>query len=124
MNIHKSNLYAVGVNAVEVAEFAKVVGCMPDKLPFSYPGLHVGQNMSRVVGYNLVLERFQKKPSKWKLTTLSFGGRAMLLKYVLGLLGLYFMSFFFMLIRVANKLEALRSIFFGRRQGKLKHVMD
>lgn len=59
INLHKSNLYEVCVLVEEVDDFAYVMGCRVDKLTFTYMGLSVGQNMTRVVGWK-VIDRFQK----------------------------------------------------------------
>lgn len=64
IHLHKSNLYAVCVSVKEVEDFAYGVGCRADRLPFIYMGLPVVQNMSKVVGWKVIIDRFQKKLSK------------------------------------------------------------
>ncbi|KAL7587690.1 hypothetical protein Lser_V15G37718 [Lactuca serriola] len=48
MNLHKSNLYGVGVQPDEVVEMATITGCASGKLLFLYLGLLVIENMARV----------------------------------------------------------------------------
>lgn len=42
-------------------DFARLVDCIPNKLPFIYLGLPVGQNMPRIVSWKLLKDKFQKK---------------------------------------------------------------
>lgn len=88
INLNKSNLYGVCTNWGEVEDFALVVGCRPYKLPFNYIGLHVGQNMTRIVGWKCIIDRFEKKIIQVE------GGKSMLLKSVLGSLSTYFFLYF------------------------------
>ena len=59
-----------------------------------------------------LVDKFQSRLSRWKVTTLSIGGRLTLLKSVLGGLGIYYLSLFVMPVTIAKKLEALQSNFF------------
>ena len=112
-NLHKFNLYGVCTLFEEIKDFSLVAGCRPDKLPFIYLGLPVEQNMSRVVAWNLVIDRFQKRLSNWKAATLSIGGRSMLIKSVLGSLGIYFMSLFLMSVAVLRSWNHYVQFFWG-----------
>lgn len=57
-----------------MVNFAQFVGCKPDKLPFIYPGIPVGQNMNNIIGLKPILQKVKKKMSMWKVDTLSIGG--------------------------------------------------
>lgn len=50
--------------------------------------------MTRISGWKPIVDRVHKKLSNWKCAILSIGGRAMLIKSVLGAPGVYFMSLF------------------------------
>nr|GEZ63199.1 RNA-directed DNA polymerase, eukaryota [Tanacetum cinerariifolium] len=56
INIHKSNIYGIGVNDEDVSSMA----------------------------HNMVIDRFQSRLSSWKANILSFGGRLTLIKSMLG----------------------------------------
>lgn len=88
-------------------------GCKLDKLSSMYLGLPVGQNMSRVASWKLIIEKFKKKLNRWKVNTLSIGGRTILIRSILGSLGTYYLSLLFMPVVVAKQLESLRAKFFG-----------
>ena len=100
INLHKSNLFGVCVSGGEVEDFASVVGCRTGKFLFNYLGLHI------------IIDLFQKKLCKWKVKTLSIGGRSILLKSILGSLENYFRALFLMPVGVVKDLEAFRTQFF------------
>ncbi|GJY08595.1 putative RNA-directed DNA polymerase, partial [Tanacetum coccineum] len=112
LNLHKSNLYGVGVNSDDVTNLATLTGCKSQSLPFLYLGLPVGMNMSRLKGWDPILAKFKNRLSKWKASMLSIGGRSTLVSSVLGALGTYYLSLFPMPVNIANSLEATRAKFF------------
>lgn len=59
----------------------------------------------------LVIDRFQKKLSKWKFKTLSFGGRLTLIHSVLGNLPTYYLYLFVAPECVIETLEKMRNGF-------------
>ncbi|GJT31998.1 hypothetical protein Tco_0922417 [Tanacetum coccineum] len=112
LNLHKSNLYGVGVNCDDVRNLASLTGCKSHSLPFVYLGLPVGMNMSRIKGWGPILTKFKNRLSKWKASMLSIGGRSTLVSSVLGALGIYYLSLFPMPVNIANSLEAMKAKFF------------
>ncbi|GJX93140.1 RNA-directed DNA polymerase, eukaryota, reverse transcriptase zinc-binding domain protein, partial [Tanacetum coccineum] len=113
INLHKSKLMGVGVNLVEVKRAASLVGCSTFCTPFKYLGVKVGGNMSRINSWEEVITKVFTRLSKWKLKTLSIGGRHTLLKSVLTLISLYHMSIFKVPMGVLNKLESIRRNLFN-----------
>ncbi|KAL4559868.1 hypothetical protein LXL04_032014 [Taraxacum kok-saghyz] len=96
----------------EVEGLAMIVGCKPDKFSFSYLGLPVGDNMARLKSWDRLVQKFRNKLANWKVNTLSIGGRSLLVKSVLGGVGIYFLSLFVMPVAITKMLEAIRSKFF------------
>nr|GEV24693.1 hypothetical protein [Tanacetum cinerariifolium] len=84
LNLHKSNLYGVGVDLTEVSNLALVTGCQAQCLPFSYLGLPVGSNMARINSWVPIIDKFKKRLPRWKSSLLSIGGRSTLITSVLG----------------------------------------
>ncbi|GJX34933.1 hypothetical protein Tco_0246490 [Tanacetum coccineum] len=69
----------------KVEHVAAKIGCETLKAPFSYLGSKVGDLMSRIQPWNDMLNKLTARLSKWKMKTLSIGGRLTLLKSVLEL---------------------------------------
>nr|GEW01978.1 RNA-directed DNA polymerase, eukaryota [Tanacetum cinerariifolium] len=76
-------------------------------------GIFTGGNMSLVKSWDETVHKLTKRLSKWKLKTLSIGGRLTLLKSVLGSSPIYNMSIFKVPKTVLNKMENLRRNFFN-----------
>lgn len=68
--------------------------------------------MVRAKGWRLIIDRFRKRLSSWKIKLFSINGRLALNRSVLGSLGIYFLSLFKMSFAVCQILEAYRSQFF------------
>ncbi|GKA05339.1 putative RNA-directed DNA polymerase, eukaryota, reverse transcriptase zinc-binding domain protein [Tanacetum coccineum] len=83
INIHKSNIYGVGVSPEDVNLMASATGCSAGSFPFTYLGLPIGSNMSPTANWKLLIDKFHSKLSSWKANLLSYGGRLTLLKSVL-----------------------------------------
>ncbi|GKB99194.1 phospholipid:diacylglycerol acyltransferase 1-like protein [Tanacetum coccineum] len=48
IDIHKSNIYGIGVNKDEVLSMASNAGCIAGDIPFNYLGLPIGSNMKSI----------------------------------------------------------------------------
>nr|GEW90934.1 RNA-directed DNA polymerase, eukaryota, reverse transcriptase zinc-binding domain protein [Tanacetum cinerariifolium] len=111
--IHKCSLMGVGgVNFDEVCIRASVIGCEAAKPPFKYLRVLVGNNMSRIHNWDVVINKVLSMLSKWKAKTLSIGGRYTLTKSVLSALPTNYFSLFKVSIGVLNRLETIHSKFF------------
>ncbi|GJW32292.1 hypothetical protein Tco_0052324 [Tanacetum coccineum] len=117
INMHKSKLMGTGVGLEEVSRAANIVGCSTLSSPFSYLGVKVGDCMSRLQTWNDVTSKIMSRLSRWKLKTLSIGGRLTLLKSVLSSTPLYQMSIFKVPKGVLKNLESLRCKFFHGAEG-------
>ncbi|GKD23822.1 RNA-directed DNA polymerase, eukaryota [Tanacetum coccineum] len=94
INMSKSKIMGVHVNSDKVKRVALKLGCLVLKPPFLYLGSSVGGSMSRTHAWSEVVDRVKKRLSKWKMKTLSIGGRLTLLKSVLGSMPIFHMSIF------------------------------
>nr|GEV54989.1 RNA-directed DNA polymerase, eukaryota [Tanacetum cinerariifolium] len=113
INLHKSKLMGVGISQDVVAFVARSIGCATLHTPFNYLGVKVGGSMSKISFWDDVVAKLSSRLSKWKLRTLSIGGRLTLIKSVLSSLPLYYMSSFKMPISVLKKMESIRMSFFN-----------
>ncbi|XP_071700296.1 uncharacterized protein [Rutidosis leptorrhynchoides] len=83
LNFQKSCLYGIGVDHNEASLFANGIGCQVGKFPFTYLGLPIGSKMKKVGDWNPVIEKFKARLSKWRMRTMSFDGRMILIKSIL-----------------------------------------
>ena len=112
INMSKSKLYGFGVQNCELELVARSFNCSIGSLPFSYLGLPVGASMARESNWKPIIEKFQAKLSRWKASTLSFGGRLTLCKAVLSSLGSFYFSIYKAPAKVIKILERIRMRFF------------
>nr|GEU96978.1 RNA-directed DNA polymerase, eukaryota, reverse transcriptase zinc-binding domain protein [Tanacetum cinerariifolium] len=73
----------------------------------------VGGSMSRLHEWDEVVKRVKMRLSKWKIKSLSIGGRLTLLKWVLGSMTIFNMSIFKVPLGVLRTLESIQSHFFN-----------
>ncbi|GJU68981.1 RNA-directed DNA polymerase, eukaryota [Tanacetum coccineum] len=85
INMNKSKLMGIYVANNKVDQVAAKIGYETQKAPFSYLGLKVGDLMSHIQPWDDMLNKLTARLSKWKMKTLSIGGRLTLLKSVLEL---------------------------------------
>ncbi|GJR88042.1 RNA-directed DNA polymerase, eukaryota, reverse transcriptase zinc-binding domain protein [Tanacetum coccineum] len=123
INIHKSKLMGVAVEDSLVTSAAFHIGCSTLTAPFSYLGVNVGGNMSRIASWDGVINKVLNRLSKWKMKVLSVGGRLTLLKSVLGAVPLYYMSLFKAPMQVIKKLESIRCHFFNGTEPSARKLM-
>ncbi|GJZ89295.1 putative RNA-directed DNA polymerase, eukaryota, reverse transcriptase zinc-binding domain protein, partial [Tanacetum coccineum] len=112
INIHKSNIFGIGVPNGDVVDMARRTGCASGTFPFTYLGLPIGSNMNLVSSWQFLFDRFHTKLSSWKANLLSIGGRLTLIKAVLGSLGIYYLSIYKAPETVLKYLERYRAKFF------------
>nr|GEU40886.1 retrovirus-related Pol polyprotein from transposon TNT 1-94 [Tanacetum cinerariifolium] len=113
INMSKSKILGVNVDDDYVKQAASKLGCLLLKCLFLYLGTKVGGSMSRVDSWNEVVDKVKSRLSKWKMKTLSIGGRLTLLKSVLGSIPIFHMSIFRVPASVLKKMEFIRSHFFN-----------
>ncbi|GKA98526.1 RNA-directed DNA polymerase, eukaryota [Tanacetum coccineum] len=113
INLRKSKIMGVNVDYSYVNQAAVKLGCQILDTPFMYLGTKVGGNMSRVQAWQEVVEKVKARLSKWKMNTLSIGGRLTLLKSVLGSIPIFHMSIFKVPSKILQLLESIRGRFFN-----------
>ncbi|GKD71579.1 hypothetical protein Tco_1325669, partial [Tanacetum coccineum] len=111
-----------GNHTHEISNLASFTGCTPQRLPFTYLGIPIGSNMSRIKELNPIIDKFQKRLSKWKANMLSIGGRSTLITSVLGSLRVYYLSLFPMPKLINKRLESLRANLFWGCTDRIKKI--
>ncbi|GJT71875.1 RNA-directed DNA polymerase, eukaryota [Tanacetum coccineum] len=92
------------------------------KALFKYLGVTVGGNTSLVKSWDETINKLKLRLSKWKLKTLSIGGRLTLLKSVLGSTPIYNMSLYKVPKAVLNSMEAIRRNLFNGTQDNERKI--
>ena len=123
INLSKSKLMGVAVKDDRVEEVANTIGCGTIKAPFSYLGSKVGGCMTRIESWKEVVDKVASRLSKWKMKTLSIGGRLTLTKAVLGSIPIYYMSLFKVPMKVLQRMESMRCHFFNGVELHSKRAM-
>nr|GFA40594.1 RNA-directed DNA polymerase, eukaryota [Tanacetum cinerariifolium] len=124
INIHKRKLMGIGVSIEEVNAAANIIGCSTFSTPFTYLGFKVGMSSSRKKSWDEVIGKISAHLSKWKIKTLSIGGRHTLIKSVLTSLPLYHMSLYKAPLGVLHDLESFRiKVFNGIDENERKISM-
>nr|GEY59169.1 RNA-directed DNA polymerase, eukaryota, reverse transcriptase zinc-binding domain protein [Tanacetum cinerariifolium] len=63
INFHKSNVFRVGVSNSKVVSMVACTGCEAGSFPFSYLGLPIGSNMSRIANWQILIDHFKARLS-------------------------------------------------------------
>nr|GEV36064.1 RNA-directed DNA polymerase, eukaryota [Tanacetum cinerariifolium] len=109
----KSKLLGIAVDEDNLRIAADRIGCGILKAPFNYLGSKVGENMSRIRAWDDNVDNMITRLSKWKMKTLSIGGRLTLIKAVLGSMSIYHMFIFKVPMKILNRMESNCSNFFN-----------
>lgn len=96
----------MGVDSSQVAAITDHMGCTSGSLTFMHLGIPVGENMSWVIAWSSIIDRFRSRLGGWKAKTLYFSHRLTLIKSVLGSISSYLMSVFPTLVTVLSFLES------------------
>ncbi|GKD38166.1 hypothetical protein Tco_1258373 [Tanacetum coccineum] len=123
INIHKSKLSRIGVSKENIEFAANITVCFMFSLPFNYLGIKVGAPMSRLNSWKDITAKISSRLSKWKLKSLSIGGRYTLLKSVFTSIPIYHMSLFKVLARILKEMESIRRNFFNRMDRSEKKMI-
>ncbi|GKV32374.1 hypothetical protein SLEP1_g40985 [Rubroshorea leprosula] len=107
INFNKSSIIGVKIDEMWMKRAAEFLKCKRGSIPFMYLGMLVGDNPRRRKMWMPVVERFQKRLSGWKLSSLSYGGRLILLKSILSSLPLYYFFVFKLPMCVLQTLKKL-----------------
>lgn len=115
----------VGVQDVEMKIYAKILRCKVQKLTIKYLGVPLGVSPRRKFTWKEVIENISKRLATSKRRYLSFGGRLVLVKYVLSSLPIFYMALFKMPEGVAKCIESIQGRFLwgGSNLKKKIHVM-
>lgn len=102
----------MGFDVQECQEFAGILGCHVEKIPFKYLGVQIGGSPKRIATWDPIVSNFRKKLASWKGKHLSLGGRIILIKTALSAIPLFYMSVYRAPKKVIKRMEQIRRSFF------------
>jgi len=117
VNFNKSMLFGVNVNDSWLHEAASVMSCKHGRLAFIYLGLPIGGDPRKLQFWYPLVDSIRKWLSGWKCKNMSLGGRLILLKSVLFVVPVYFVSFFKAPSGIISSLDSIFSNFFFLGEG-------
>jgi len=106
-------LVGVDVSDSWLNEAASVLRYRVGKVSFVYLGLSIGGDSRRLIFWKPLLRSIKSRLSGYNSRFLSFGGRLVLLKFVLTSLPVYALSFFKAPSGIISSLDSIFTIFFG-----------
>ena len=112
VNFQKSMLTGVYVSDSWLSKVTRVLHCRVGAFPFVYLGLPIGRDPRKLDFWKPILTCIISILSNWKRKFLSFGGRLILLKFVMSSVPVYFISFFKAPTCVISSIESLFNFFF------------
>ena len=111
INLYKSLIICLNMQDFEASLFASWLNCKKGELPISYLGLSLCDQKPPKHCWLPLLGKVNFKLASWKGKHLSWGGRVILLNFVLSSLPLYFMSVFRLPKWVLSRIDQLRHVF-------------
>jgi len=111
VNFSKTKVGGIGLNAILIKDFTRILNCNHMKIPFVYLGLPIGENPRRKIFWQPMVDKVRSRLSSWKGKLISMAGRACLIKSVLSALPLYYLSFFKLPKSVCNELIKIQRNF-------------
>ncbi|GLT51155.1 hypothetical protein SLA2020_245850 [Shorea laevis] len=122
INFSKSSVFGYNVSEIWLKRSAGKLCCKVGRAPFIYLGLLVDGKTGNKKSWEPIVNKFRAKLAVWKATTLSFGGRLILLNSVLSTLPIFYMSLFLLPISVLEELITIQRNFLWGGTGLNKKI--
>ncbi|QHO52390.1 Putative ribonuclease H protein [Arachis hypogaea] len=122
INYQKSVLIPINISDSEARCLSQELKCPVSCLPMKYLGIQIEANPRRIETWKPVLDKIEKKLSKWKSGLLSRAGRITMIRAVVNHLPLYYLSLFKLPKTVAKKIISLQSDFFWGSKDRRKKM--
>ncbi|XP_074277785.1 uncharacterized protein LOC141601405 [Silene latifolia] len=106
MNKMKSNVYGNGLESGLLEKFASTTGLKIGKLPFKYLGVPISAKKLSVLDCNILVERIVDRIRALGAKKLSYAGRLVLIKSVLGTLHSYWARIYIIPSSIMAKIES------------------
>jgi hypothetical protein len=111
LNLQKSIILVTANGYTKALELATIMHCQASQFPIQYLGLPLSnKKLAKEAYYDLIYQE-ERRLSGWKASTLSLGGRIILINAVLSAQPVYYMSIFRLPKWVISKLDKIRRRF-------------
>jgi hypothetical protein len=114
INFNKSEVIMVSSDEQKALAFSDMLNCATGTWPIKYLGVPVSGSRLHVVDWLNLNEKIMKRLEGWQCTSLSYGGRLILLNACLGSMPTYAMSMYMLPKTVIKKWMSQGKSFFGR----------
>jgi len=94
INFNKTNIGDIGVSDKFLFRCVELLNCNVINLPFTYLEVPIGGHIRKQQTWLAIIEKIKIKLSKWKGKHMSIAERVCLLKTIIFVVSLYYMSFF------------------------------
>lgn len=94
INLENSCIFCIGQTCQAVEAMAMILGYKAGYFPSIFLGMPIGVNLGALNPWKNLVNKFKSKLSRWKIRTLSIGGRHTLTSNVLGTLCNFLFSLF------------------------------
>ena len=111
INIHKSEVYCLGIDQGEEKLFEEIFTCKVGSLPLKYLGIPIDETRLKNSDWDPTGEKLLKKLGCWNGKNLSIGGRTLLINTSLSSSLLYMLSFYRIPVEKRKFFDKLRSGF-------------
>jgi len=111
LNFGKSKISRIGVQNTKIQRYFVILNCNLMQVPFKNLGVPVEDNHKRKLFWNYMILKHKSKIISWKGKHLSFVGKVTLLKFVLSVVPLYYLSLFKILIDVVKIITRMQRDF-------------
>jgi hypothetical protein len=122
INFAKSEVIMVSQHTSKSIDYSNMFNCAIGNLPIKYLGVPMAGSRLHVADWLPISEIFLKRLDWWKGSSLSLGGRLVLINSCLSNLPVYTMSMFWLLASVLDKMDTVRKRFFLARGKHEKEI--
>ncbi|KAL8547444.1 hypothetical protein ACS0TY_006971 [Phlomoides rotata] len=110
-NFHKSKLCGVHIEANQIEEGERILGCQAEARLLNYLGLKIGSNHHKLETWAELIHKIRSRIASWDGKNISLSGRATLVQSVLSAVRIYYLSFFILQKQVIKTITKIQSSF-------------
>jgi hypothetical protein len=112
INFGKSEIIMVSLDEQKTLLFSELINCASGSWPIKYLGVPVSGSRLHVKGWMSLNDKILKRLDGWQSTSLSYGGKLILLNACLSCIPTYAMSMYLLPKTVVKKIDIVRKRFF------------